>query len=238
AGAPQRVDDLVAAVRERESGDQPRWVWAATSEVYPPLLRAGVRVGRCHDLALTEALLLGHEGRWGQPRSLPAAWARLRGLPVPADPPARAAAPPGDGQGALFEASAAPDDLEALVAVYAAQRDRIAAVGEPGRFRLLVAAESAGALIAAEMGHHGLPWRADVHRALLVDLLGEPSPVGGPPRRLADLARRIAEASGQRVHPDSPAEVLRAFSRAGVQLPNTRASVLRGVDHPAVPLLL
>ena len=28
------------------------------------------------------------------------------------------------------------------------------------------------------------------------------------------------------------------FSRAGIVLPSTRAYVLRGVDHPAVPLLL
>ena len=30
------------------------------------------------------------------------------------------------------------------------------------------------------------------------------------------------------VHPDSPAELLRAFARAGVELPTTRAWVLRG----------
>ena len=40
------------------------------------------------------------------------------------------------------------------------------------------------------------------------------------------------------MHADSPAELLRAFARAGVELPNTRAWVLRGVDHPAVPLVL
>jgi DNA polymerase-1 len=102
-----------------------------------------------------------------------------------------------------------------------------------------VAAESAGALVAAEMGHEGLPWRVDIHDAILADLLGEASPVGGAPRRLAELARRIAEAfGGQRIHPDSPAEVLRAFARAGITLPSTRAHVLRGVDHPAAPLLL
>src|SRR5690606_8831536 len=39
-------------------------------------------------------------------------------------------------------------------------------------------------------------------------------------------------------HPDSPAELLRAFARAGIRLPSTRSWVLRGVDHPAVPLLL
>jgi DNA polymerase-1 len=236
--APVAVADFAASVR----GSTDRWLWASTAECYPRLVRAGSRAGRCHDLELTEALLLGAEGRWGEPRGLPAAWARLVGGPVPPDPPPRAAVPPGDGQGALFdpEPAASPfDGLDALIQVYEAQQARIDATPDPARFRLLVAAESAGALIAVEMGVDGLPWRADVHDALLVDLLGEPSPMGGPPRKLAELSQRIAEAfGGYRIHPESPAEVLRAFGRAGISLPSTRAWVLRGVDHPAVPLLL
>jgi DNA polymerase-1 len=240
AGPVDEVPDLAAAC-----GSAQRWLWPSTAEHYPRLLRAGARLGRCHDLELTEGLLLGYEGRWGEPRGLPAIWARLTGAPVPADPPPRAATPPGDGQGALFEPEAAPpagtgfDPLTALVRGYAAQQARIDAAEHPARLRLLVAAESAGALVAAEMGADGLPWRADVHDELLVDLLGEPSPVGGPPRRLAELSARIADAfGGYRIHPDSPAEVLRAFAREGITLPSTRAWVLRGVDHPAVPLLL
>jgi DNA polymerase-1 len=149
--------------------------------------------------------------------------------------------PPGEIQEALFDAgpAAPPGTVDDLTRVYVGQRDRLAAVPDPGRFRLLVAAESAGALVAAEMGHIGLPWRADVHDALLVDLLGEPSPMGGPPRRLAELTVAIGAAlGGQRIHPDSPAELVRAFGRVGVSIPNTRAWVLRQVDHPAVPLLL
>lgn len=241
AGPAEPVADLVGAVAARERAERPRWVWAAASAIYPTLVAAGVRVERCHDVELTEGLLLAYAGRWGEPRTLPAAWARLTGAPVPADPPPRPAAPPGDGQGALFAApSSAPGPgMDALVRVYADQLARIAATGHPGRFRLLVAAESAGALVAVEMGAAGLPWRVDVHDEVLLDLLGEPSPVGGPPRRLAELAARIAEAFGVRqLHTDSPAELLRAFARAGVELPNTRAWVLRGVDHPAVPLVL
>jgi DNA polymerase-1 len=245
-GSAERVADLGTAVAARETagrkpGEPPRWLWASTAATYPGLLRRGVRVERCHDVELTEALLLGQAGRWGEPRGLGAAWARLTGAPVPADPPPRVAAPPGDGQGALFEVASGPPPLglDALVRVYADQQARIAASEHPGRFRLLVAAESAGALIAAEMGATGLPWRADVHDALLVELLGEPSPMGGPPRRLAELSVRIAAAFGVRqLHAESPAELLRAFARAGFDLPNTRAWVLRGVDHPAVPLLL
>ncbi|MGN9805054.1 bifunctional 3'-5' exonuclease/DNA polymerase [Micromonospora sp. L32] len=241
AGAAGAVADLAAAVAAREAAEHPRWVWASGVALYPALLRAGVRVERCHDVELTEALLLGHAGRWGEPRSLAAAHARLTGAAVPPDPPPRPPAPPGHGQVALFDAVPGPPGpgIEALVEVYADQLARIAATQHPGRFRLLVAAESAGALIAVEMGAAGLPWRVDVHDAILDELLGEASPVGGPPRRLAELAARIADAFGVRqVHADSPAELLRAFARAGVELPNTRAWVLRGVDHPAVPLVL
>ncbi|MGB2566888.1 bifunctional 3'-5' exonuclease/DNA polymerase [Micromonospora citrea] len=240
-GPVERVADLVAAVAAREAADRPRWVWASGASVYPALLRAGVRLERCHDVELTEALLLGHAGRWGEPRSFAAAHARLTGAAVPPDPPPRPPAPPGHGQAALFDAVPGPagPGVAALAEVYADQLARIAATAHPGRFRLLVAAESAGALIAVEMGAAGLPWRVDVHDAILAELLGEASPVGGPPRRLAELAARIADAFGVRqVHADSPAELLRAFARAGVELPNTRAWVLRGVDHPAVPLVL
>jgi DNA polymerase-1 len=241
AGPAEPVGDLAAAVAAREAAARPRWVWTSGAALYPALLRAGVRLDRCHDVELTEALLLGHAGRWGEPRSLAAAYARLVGAAVPPDPPPRPPAPPGDGQGSLFDAVPGPSGpgIGALVRVYADQLARVAATAHPGRFRLLVAAESAGALIAVEMAAAGLPWRADVHDAILGELLGEASPVGGPPRRLAELAALIAEAFGVRqVHADSPAELLRAFARAGVELPNTRAWVLRGVDHPAVPLVL
>lgn len=88
------------------------------------------------------------------------------------------------------------------------------------------------------MGHVGLPWRADIHDELLRDLLGAPQPVG-PPRRIAELAAEVNAAFGARgLHLDSPAEVLRAFARAGIDVPNTRAWVLKKVDHPAVQPLL
>jgi DNA polymerase family A len=244
AGEPEVVIDLAATIRAREAQGPVRWVWPATAEFYPPLLRAGVRVRRCHDVELTEALLLGHAGRWGEPRALAASWARLTGRPVPPDPPPRQPDPPGQTQGALFETGSAPrpaagfDSLEALTRVYADQHRRGLATEHPGRFRLLTAAESAGALVGAEMGHIGLPWRADIHDRVLRELLGAPQAVG-PPRRIAELAGEVNAAFGTRgLHPDSPAEVLRAFARAGIEVPNTRAWVLRKVEHPAVKPLL
>jgi len=244
AGPVERVPDLAAAVAAREmgagGGGPPRWIWPATAELYPGLLRAGVRVGRCHDLALTEALLLGYDGRWGEARALPAAWARLAGQPVPPDPPPRGR----EIQPVLFEPEPGGglpdgvDPLDAVLAVYTDQLRRVAAVEQPGRMRLLVAAESSGALVAAEMGHVGLPWRADVHDALLTEALG-PRPVGGArPPRLAELAEQVVAAFGGRpVNPDSPADLLRAFARVGITLTTTRSWALRDVDHPAVPVL-
>ena len=236
-------DDCPAAVATYERSGGVRWVWAAAADVYPALLRAGVRVERCHDIALTEALLLAREGRPGEPASLAGAWARLRGATAPAFPGGRPAAAPRPGQDALFDPAdpVFPDPgaaLDAVIEVHAGQQRRIAADEHPGRFALLVAAESAGGLIAAEMGFDGLPWRADVHDELLTELLG-PRPVAGMrPAKVASLAARISGALGRPVNPDSPAQVLRALAANGVRVPSTRSGVLRAVDHPAAPLLL
>ena len=237
SGEPERVDDLAAAVERWERDTAPRWLWASTAAGYPRLLRRGTRVQRCHDLELTEALLLGHDGRWGEPRSLAAIHARRHGLPVPADPAPDDADPP--DQERLFD-DPPRTDLALVTDAYRGQRERIAATEDPTRFRLLVAAESSGALVAAEMGHVGLPWDGRAHDEVLRGLLGDPSPGGqGLPPRLVELADEIARAfGGTRVNPESPAEVLRAFSRAGLVLPSTRAHVLRAVGHPAAALIV
>ncbi|MCS0638994.1 bifunctional 3'-5' exonuclease/DNA polymerase [Streptomyces sp. LP05-1] len=235
AGPVRAEADLVAAVRARpEVG---RWVWRSTPEAYPELLAAGVRVERCYDIEAAEQLLLGHEGRLGEPRSPAAAHARLHGLPVPPDPPQRAAEP--GAQSSLFEPSAGAGlPFDGLLEVYADQQRRLAATEHPGRMRLLVAAESAGMLIAAELRRAGLPWRADVHRAVLDELLGERYGGRGEPRRLAELADEVSAAFGHRVRPELPAEVLRAFARAGTPVKSTRKWELAKVDHPAVEPLL
>src|SRR5215469_15165892 len=73
-------ENLPAMVADRERAGDVRWIWAANDDLYPALLRAGVRVERCHDVALIETLLLAREGRSGEPASLPGAWARLGGV--------------------------------------------------------------------------------------------------------------------------------------------------------------
>ncbi|MFD8198937.1 bifunctional 3'-5' exonuclease/DNA polymerase [Streptomyces sp. NPDC059701] len=234
AGPVRREPDLAEAVRGRP--DVTRWVWRSTAEVCPRLLAAGVRVERCYDVEAAETLLLGHEGRYGQPHSAAAALARLRGGPVPPDPPQRSAEP--GAQSSLFEPQGAHLPLDDLLAVYAEQQRRHDRSAHPDRLRLLTAAESAGMLVAAEMNRAGLPWRADVHREVLHDLLGERYAGGGEPRRLAELAEEVSAAFGHRVRPDLPADVVKAFARAGVKVGSTRRWELETVDHPAVEPLL
>ncbi|MFI7006091.1 bifunctional 3'-5' exonuclease/DNA polymerase [Streptomyces sp. NPDC050145] len=235
AGPVVREPDLAGAVRSRP--DVTRWVWRDTHAVYPRLLAAGVRVERCYDIEAAENLLLGHEGRHGEPRSAAAALARLRQGPVPADPPPRTAAP--GSQSSLFEPRPPVDvPLPDLVEVYAEQQRRHAAAEHPERMRLLTASESAGMLVAAEMRAAGLPWRADVHRAVLAELLGERYAGGGEPRRLAELADEVSAAFGRRVRPELPADVVKAFAQAGIKVTSTRRWELESLDHPAVAPLI
>ncbi|MEU8195734.1 bifunctional 3'-5' exonuclease/DNA polymerase [Microbispora amethystogenes] len=241
-GTADRVPDLAAAVRSLEAAERPRWVWADARRVYPALLAAGVRLSRCHDVALTEGLLLGADARYGEPRQARAAHARLHGLPVPEDPHEAAEGhQPGGTQASLFEPAPAEDPASeaAMVAeVFEDQLRRVARTPDPGRFRLLVAAESAGALVAAEMRHDGMPWREDVHDELLTGLLGPRPAHGMRPAKLQTLADEVAAAFGQAVNPDSPQQIVRAFKAAGIEVPSTRSHVLKAVDHPAVAPLL
>ncbi|PYC73552.1 bifunctional 3'-5' exonuclease/DNA polymerase [Streptomyces tateyamensis] len=245
-GGPLRTAELAATVAELEAAERPRWVWAAAESGYTPLLAAlPRRLARCHDLRLVESLLLAHEGRWGAPRSLGAAWCRLRGLPVPADLPEHGA---GEAQDTLFapdrlQLPPGTDPLAAVLAVHAEQQRRLAAVEGPAersRFRLLAAAESAGALAACEMAADGLPWRVEVHDALLTELLGpRPAIPGTQPAKLAELATQLQQALGAKpFNPDSHTQVIKAFADQGVRLNSTRSWELRTVDHPAAELMI
>ena len=253
---PVVANDLVAVISMYESNGAVRWVWPAAALVYPALLRSGVRVARCHDVALAASLLAGRDGPRDGATAAGKAWARLKDAQEQFRAPAGAIAP----QQALFEpahaGAQAPADphetLDALIQVHADQVGRIAADELAAKFAMLVTAESAGALVAAEMSQAGLPWRADVHDELLTEMLGPRPPGTGlaaragsaqqfqRPARLAELAAQISAALGARrpVNPDSPAQVLRALAADGVRLPSTRLAVLRDVDHPAIQPLL
>ncbi|MFD5496744.1 bifunctional 3'-5' exonuclease/DNA polymerase, partial [Streptomyces sp. NPDC127091] len=91
AAPVRREADPAEAVRSRPGVT--RWVWRSTAEIHPRLLAAGVRVARCHDVEAAETLLLGHEGRYGEPRSAAAPRAPRRGGPRTPAPPQRPGAP-------------------------------------------------------------------------------------------------------------------------------------------------
>lgn len=234
-GAARRVRD-VAELVELEAA-RPRWIWSSTSLEYPALLNAGLRVERCADITLTERILLAREGRYGRPSSAAAVHARLHGLDVPADPDAGLG--PTAAEPSLFDSEPVPvPDSGPLTVLREAWLDQQQRIADNKALKLLVAAESASALAAAEMGFLGLPLREEVHRKQLVDVLGpEPSP-GLRPAALEALAARITAAFGYPVNPDSPADLREAFRRAGFNLQTTRRGVIQRVDHPAVPAVL
>jgi DNA polymerase-1 len=226
------ASELAAAVAEREA-EHPRWVWDDTARRYPPLLAAGVRVERCHDLRLCHAILRGSArcadsdlalaapGPWDGPRP---------GSPQPVevglfDDPHDASA---DGREELD----VPGELRRQLAA-------VAGSDEPRRLRLLLAAESSGALIAAEMRHDGMPWSVQVHDELLTRLLGERPRGGGRPSRLDALADEVRAALGQpSLNLDSQPDLLRALRSAGIDVATTRTWEIRELEHPvAAPLL-
>ncbi|GAA3552093.1 bifunctional 3'-5' exonuclease/DNA polymerase [Microlunatus spumicola] len=219
--------ELPARVRELEA-QGPRWVWADTGRVYPALLDAGVAVARCQDLRQCHAVLV---------RSTYAT------VPLPSVDDARwgAQEPAPDAEPTLLDLADTGDTL-ALVDVveeHRAQQATVAASPYAARLRLLLAAESAGALVAAELTHVGLPFDAAEHERLLTSLLG-PRPLPGVrPRAMEDLADQVRDALGApTLNPDSAPDLLRALHSAGVAVETTRQWELSQVEHPAVGPLL
>lgn len=225
------VDDLVAYVSAHEAA-RPRWVWDDTSRWYPELLAARVRVDRCHDLRLCHAIL-----------RLSALTAGSELATAPANSwDAPAAAPPRpQADETLFDLEEREPEVEAdPLAEYLLQRAAVAASAEPGRIGRLLAAESAGALIAAEMRYAGLPWRADAHDRILTEILGpRPAVEGDRPTKMQEVLAEVREKlESPDLNPDSPADLLRALAVAGLQVTSTRSWELKQLKHPAIGPLL
>lgn len=241
--------DLPAVVRHFESrrpgGQPPRWIWHRTQDWYPALLAAGVELDRCYDLSLCGNILAfsrftGHTD-----------YARNTERVVVEDPlqPPRTLQPPPppEDQGALFDAPAIRPEkrrsAEELRAEYAAQQVALAAVSPEenrrNRLQLLLAAESAGAMIAAEMQHAGVPWREDLHGQILADHLGPRPPLGQRPARLEALNQELRGLlNAPTLNSDSPQDLMRALHRNGIEVKSTRKWELRESTHPAIEPLL
>ncbi len=256
--------DLAATIAAREA-DRPRWVVDEVALRYPPLLAAGVRLDRCHDLRLSHAILRSSAacgdsalaaapaGPWDA-RSAPHPEVPVAGEPQPTLFDALDVDEPrGGGQdGASPALGAAPhavgrrpgtpnpaDGPADLLAELGAQLEAVARSGQPGRLRLLLAAESTGALVAAEMAHDGMPWDVGEHDRVLTELLGPRPAPGARPARLEELAARIRRAlDAPGLNPDSQPDLLQALRRAGLDVTSTRRSEIADQQHPAVEPVL
>ncbi|SFS05243.1 DNA polymerase-1 [Microbacterium sp. cf046] len=229
------VPDLPAWVGALETAAAVRWVWSDAPRWYADLLAAGVRIGRCHDLRLCHAILRDSE--------LVAAHAPVRVASAWDAAPFVAGA---ESAPALFELgssedepSGPPEDVDEAVAEFARQREAIDGSEDPGRLRLLAAAESAGALIAVELRAAGLPWDAPTHDAILTDVLGRRPVGGGTPEKLEDAAARVRAALGDPVASlDSQPKLLRSLHRAGILVESTSRWELAEYRHPVIEPLL
>ncbi len=236
AGEPTRLDEpRLPAFVAAHDGPDVRWVWDDTARWYPAVLRAGGRVGRCTDLRLVRRILRGALATRGT--------ALAAAPPDTWDDPGQEARVTRPTQASLFDDAlftvAPADDAADPVAELRAQLDAVATSTAPGAMRLLTTAESAGALVAAEILHAGLPWRADVHARLLEDALGPRVPPGVRPRRLEELAVVIrGHLADPTLNPDSPTDVLRSLRAAGLMVASTRKWELQELEHPVIAPLL
>jgi DNA polymerase I len=231
--------------RRPRAGQPPRWIWHRTRDWYPALLGAGVELERCYDLGLCGNILAysqftAHTDYARHADKVP--------FDDPQQPP-RALQPPlpPPEQDALFEnLDSGPGPrytVDDLRVEYAAQQEALAAVA-PGenrrnRLQLLLAAESASAMIAAEMQHAGVPWREDRHEEILVDYLGPRPPMGHRPAKLEALNLELRGLlNAPALNPDSPQDLMRALHRNGIEVKSTRKWELRESSHPAIEPLL
>lgn len=222
-----QLDDrqLAEYVREREPR-HPRWVWNDTAAWYPPLLAEGLRIERCVDLRMSHRILR---------RSAAAATSQLAAAPRDRwDQPTPEARSASD---ALFDLEPPPTDDDPVME-WMRQRSAVDGSSQPGRLALLLAAESVGALIAAEMRFAGLPWSPERHDELLTELLG-PRPATGRPSRMEQLLTQVRDALDEPdLNPDSPVELVKGLQRAGLQATSTRSWELKRIEHPAIAPLL
>ena len=241
--------ELAGVVRGLEK-HRPRWIWHRTQDWYPALLAAGVELERCYDLTLCGAILAHSEFT---AHTAYAQTAEKRTQDDELQPPPRSLQPPSPPaeQGALFDAPrpgrAPRHTLEDLRADYAAQHEALSRAGteagtEPNRrqrLQLLLAAESAGAMIAAEMQHTGVPWREELHEQILADSLGPRPPFGHRPAKLEALTAELRQLlSSPSLNPDSPQELMRALHRNGIEVQSTRQWELKESSHPVIEPLL
>lgn len=229
--------ELPALVGRWESEHSPRWVWSDAAAWYPRLLAAGVTLGRCHDLRLVHRLLR-HSELVQEPQALREATAWDTPLD-PHEPVKETGATLFDLDTAAPRSGAVPSDREETLAELSRQCTAIDGATDPARLRLLVAAESAGALIAAELQAAGIPWDIAEHDRILAAAMGPRPAAGALPARMVETGAEVRAALGDPLVPlDSPPKLLRALHRAGIDVASTSQWELQQHEHPAIEPLL
>ncbi len=250
---------LAAQVGRADEALRPRWaLWS--SQTAAQLVRAGVRLATCWDVAAAHRLLFGG---W---RADPArAWARIQGLDTETLPD--------DGPLDLFGMSGTDDGDDDPVAPdgylrpewasggWSDRADRLARWAElartlaglqqaalaalPGRPMALPTArsESAAELLCVELAADGLPMDRTLAEQVLASFIG-PRPRSDTEAAAARAARdaevlRHAPA-GVTADLRSPVQVKSLLARIGVDVPDTRAWRLRELrdTHPLIAALL
>lgn len=253
------VDRLLRMARHPDYASA---LWVMDRVRYPAIeLRlAGLSLPRAHDLWLTRRIL--RNSPLVQPSDYTRALRSQSEPPLAADPEDRPwLTEEQASQETLFEGFGGPSGrrfpglphalarghnrpvaqtLAEVVAEFQEQTAAVAASSDPRRLGLLVRAESAGGLVAADLEVDGLPWDRAEHERLLTERLGPRTPEGVRPRELERRAQEIEGLLGVgKVNPDSPADVLRALKRAGFQVSSTRKWELRPLqENPAVAAIL
>jgi DNA polymerase I len=256
------LPDAVATLRQVEQRWRPRWVWWSARTTGQPLLRQGLRVSVCWDVAAVHRLLAG--GTDDDPARV---WAVLGGID-PADAPRTgqldllSAAPDDDGD--LDEPVLSSGHLRAEWAAggwsqpakrlaqwaglaWDARERQLALLAEvpcTGDAAATARSESGAALLCAELEHDGLP----LDRARAEQLIGDAC--GERPRDQAHEAMlrhardeavlRHVPAVALPVDLRNPAQVRVALARVGIDVPDTRSARLEPwrAAHPLVEALL
>ncbi|MBE4693188.1 bifunctional 3'-5' exonuclease/DNA polymerase [Brevibacterium casei] len=235
-GAGSGAPEGAASLSDGRSTPPPRWVVSDTPKWYPALLAAGVRIDRAHDLRLAHAILA--RSSLVTDRSALTAADEWDAGPVTA-PAVGQAETLFDVAGGRGRPKEVPHGIDAALTEFARQQAALETATDPGRLRLLLAAESAGGLVAAEMHAAGVPWDVTEHERILEDLLGPRPAAGAKPSKMLAAAEEVRTAlDDSRVSLDSPTRLLTALRNAGINVSSTAKWELAESDHPAIEPLL
>ncbi len=250
--------DPFALVATVEDAVGPRWVWWSI-ETANTLVDAGVRFARCWDVASVQRILTG-----GWRTDSGRVWAQLHDLTTAALP----AASPDDLFSMLSEPDTEgpvrPDgylDAHWAAGAWAESADRLAewaALAVDAQHRQITRlgelsanpaalatarSESAAELLCAELAHDGLPMDRRIAEEMITDLVGPRTRTMA--EMVAQRAQRDADVlchapTGANADLRNPAHVRSLLKLIGVDVPDTRAWRLRGLEgvHPLLDALL